>query len=410
MSQEIPLDVIYKRVDEVSVDLEKQVHLSSSHEESSVREEEKSSSNEKKRCKRKHRCRNMCACFGVMTTVWMMFYSMMMLAVMMRLYMNMNQCFHSKENVFKENSIADKNIHHIHLDIVSGFVVVGFHNKSEIEIRVWDKGRSKANVDAKNFDSGVKLNNSTIFIHSITPAFDFRTCQHAEIEIFIPYNYTQKLSLTGLIKLGQFIVQGYDYKSSFNNIDVVVELGTIELEHVFSNSLKLHAEVGGIEISDSIVPETSELSTHIGSIYSNELYTKNLHSVNRFGCNIHQDLTSDIVKVDTKFGYSNVYDVTPLGKGLDLTMNTEYGRSLIFLDSINVTFNLGTTKGHLVMEYEDGIWLCKVDKYTNVLMDGKCSLLVPTKSVARPVKIDMNTKYGVANLVVDQITSENDDE
>jgi len=198
---------------------------------------------------------------------------------------------------------------------------------------------------------------------------------------------------------------------SFNNIDVVVEFGSIQLEHVLSNTLNLHAEVGMIDVSDTIVPQTSKLSSYIGSIYSNDLYTKNLFAVNRYGCNVHQDLTSDIVKVETKFGYSNVYDVSPLEKSLEINMNTEYGRSLLFLDSNNVTFNLATTKGHLVMEYEDGVWLCKVDKYTNVLMDGKCALKVPAniKGIkSNQVKVDMNTKFGVANLVVDQMMDEDE--
>jgi len=323
----------------------------------------------------------------------------------MKVYKNLNQCFHSKESIYKESTIADKHITQIHFDIIAGRVHIGFHNKSTFDIRVWDMFRSLSLVDPKTFDSGVSLNNSIINIHSVTPAFNFKSCQHAFIEILVPNNYSH-ISLTGTVKMGLIQIQGNGHGISFSNIDIVVDVGAIEIKHVMSYSLSLAAELGAVKVSDTIVPIGVKLHTRTGIIRTNDLITKSIHSINDFGCSMHHDLVADNARFDTRFGWNSVHRPTSLTSKFNISMNTEYGRSLILLDSNEVNFTLGTKKGSMVIEYEDDRWNCHLDKQSTASLNGNCSPKKPTKIKGSSAKIDINTKFGLSNLIVDEEVEE----
>jgi len=131
-----------------------------------------------------------------------------------------------------------------------------------------------------------------------------------------------------------------------------------------------------------------------------------MHSVNRFGCSYHYGLVSDIVKVDTKFGLSSVQKASTFGRELDLTIDTEYGKSLFIssLDSHELNYTLSTTKGNVLLEYEDEFWQCAVQKSKNGVMNGKCVSPL-NKGV---IKVDMNTKYGQTTLIADNLEEHDD--
>lgn len=324
-----------------------------------------------------------------------------MLTVTLRVYLNMKQCFHSKDNIYRESLINDGHINHINFDIVSGYVHVQFHNSTAILIRVWDNARSSAYVNKETFDSGVAIRGASLLIHSISPSFTLKGCHHAKVEVFIPYNYGQPLSLTGIVKMGLVKIDGR-LGRSFGNIDITVELGMVDIDDITSDSLSVLSELGTIEISDTIVSNNARLQTHVGYIYTHGLITNSFRSYSQYGYTLLESLIADKVEVDTKFGYSKVYQASTLSSEVDIKMKTEYGHSALFLDSNNVEFNLENTKGTILIEYEDVQWVCKLEKSSFTLMNGKCDLKQPQKG--RPlVKADMNTKYGDSNLVIEKL-------
>jgi len=353
---------------------------------------------------------NLCACIGVMTFVMMVLHFVVVTAFSMRMYMNYQHCFHSKEHVFKENVIAHKGVNRIHFDVVTGYVNVRVHSGSNIEIRVWDKVRSLSLVDNKTFESGVVLNHSTVYVKSITPAFNCRTCQHTAVEIFIPKSYPQAIAISGLVKVGYVNIIS-DISKNLGDVDVIVELGYIRARNLLSSSISLTTEVGAINVHNAIV-QNVKLQVHTGSIETDELLTHNFHSVIQYGCTRHFELKGDKVKVDTKFGYSKVYEPSTLGKELDLTVNTEYGHSLVLLEFDQVNFNIGNSKGHMMIEYEDEDWTCKVEKNASpVLMHGNCTvknIKTLSENQKTSVKVNMNTKYGTADLAVDHFVEDED--
>jgi len=402
------LDVIYERVktkDEEKVDLEKSettIELPST-------DEDKCCENKKKtKCRRRKCCRKFFACFGALTCMWMLFYLIFVLAISMRMYSNLKQCFHSKDNIFKESIVPVNNINRIQFDIVTGSVRIRWTNATDIQVKIWDKLRSLHLVDQNTIDSGVSINNSVLLIHSYTPAFNFHTCQHVAVEVLIPYKFADSLSIGGLVKVGKVSIRGNsDITKYLGNIDIVVEVGHTKVKNVKTNTLALSSELGHVEVFDSVVTQSVKLDVHTGSIRTHDLITKNMHSVNRFGCSYHNDLVSDIVKIDTKFGFSSVHQAKTFGRELDLSINTEYGKSLFVssLDSHELNYTLSTTKGNVLLEYEDEFWQCAVQKSKNGVMNGKCLSTLKDKSV---IKVDMNTKYGQTTLIADNLEKKDD--
>jgi len=302
---------------------------------------------------------------------------------------------------------VDRHINQIQINVVTGFVHVEFEERSDIFIRVWDNSRSRAHVNSDTFDSGVAINNTSIIVHSVTPAFNCHSCHHAKIEIFIPIGYPQELLISGNVKVGMVHINGkQNGKNKFVNIDVNVELGKIVVEDLLSNSLSLTSEIGLIEVYD-VIAQNINIQSHTAIIRTYGLSTKNFRTNTRFGCSKHYDLNAEVANLNTRFGFSSVVNPNPLMKDLDIHMNTEYGKAQIVLDSPSVTFNLGTTKGQMTVEYEDEVWICNVTKSSHSLINGQCNALVPPKS-KNLIKLDINTKYGSSNMIVDHI--EEDDE
>jgi len=322
---------------------------------------------------------------------------------MIRVGTDLKQCFHSKENVYKDSSIVDRHINQINLNVVSGLVTVDFEDRPDIFIRVWDNARSHSKyVLSDTFDSGVAINNTSVMVHSITPAFNIKSCIHAKVEIIIPNSYNHPLSINGNVKVGMVKIQGNGNKLA--GIDINVELGKINVHGVtVSNSLSLTSEIGFIKVRDVDARKDAKIQSHTGIVRTYDFSAKNLISSTQFGCSRHHNLNAEVAKLETRFGFQFVDRVSPLDKELDVQVNTGYGKSFVVLDSPNVDFTLGTTKGKMTIEYEDVDWVCKVDKSTSLLMNGKCNALKNVEKDKSVVKLDVNTIYGSAKVVVDRV-------
>jgi hypothetical protein len=325
------------------------------------------------------------------------------------MYVNYKQCFQSGYSSTKEHIIdSDKIINRINFDLVTGYVNIKVVDSKKLVVRVHDKIRDHAHVDTKTFDSGISVNHSVINVHSKTPAFSCKTCQHTSVEILIPRSYPHAIAISGLVKVGYVKIFG-EVKKNLGNIDVIVELGYIYATHVLSPSVTFTTDIGVIRAYDSII-QNVKLLAHSGAIETAELLSKNIHAVIQYGCSRHYSLTADKVKIDTKFGFSEVNRPDTMGKELDLTVNTEYGNSLTFIDSDNLSFNLGTSKGHMVVEYEDEEFICTMNNETSPThIGGKCHIipsLAPKTMNASSTKLNLNTKYGNSYLIAEFEESE----
>jgi len=405
MSEDIPLNVVYQRVeveDEV-VEVEKKDTLEEEKEVSLEVSKSDDCEEKKEKCKKKWKrgvCYRTCACFGMFTAMMILINAIVISSLSIRMYMSLNQCFHSKENVLKEAKIHDNGIDRINIDVVSGFVHVKFHEKNDIIVRIWNNARTKAYINEETFDSGYShVVNSSLNIHAITPAFNFKSCEHSSIEVLIPENHPKLLTISGKVKLGMVKIEGL-YQKSVSNIDFTVEVGKIKVHNIVSKSLSLSTELGVIKVADTIISHDTKLQSHTGLIKTRDLFTKTLTSVNQIGCSMHSYLVADDAKVETKFGYSKVYRASSLGKEIDLQINTEYGKSTLVSDSKNIDFKLGTNKGKLKVIYDDESWVCKIDK-SIIHKNGKCNTLkAGTHDELSKLKLGMNTKYGKTKLVI----------
>jgi len=385
MSVEIPLKVIYERVEEDDKEDQKEVSIDVSEESLKCKEKVK-----KRRC-----CVNCCACIGMFSCALILIYTILVLSMTSRLYFYMDKCFNSEDNIY-QTSLIHSQIDRIHFDIVTGFVNVQFHNESFIKIRVWDNARGRSFIEKDTFDSGIVVQNSTIFIHSSTPAFNFRTCVHANVEIFVPYNNTH-LSLSGIVKVGMVHIVGDSF--IMNDIDIIVEVGKMEVENIISNSISLMSDIGYIELKHSVAANSVRLQTHTGFIRTYNIVTKNIHTLNLYGYSLHHSMITDNAKLDTKFGYSVIKNVAPFGRDLDLSVKTEYGDSKLTMDAQDLQFNLGNTNGHMMLKYESR-WNCSIDHSSHYTMWGNCT--VDSFSITS-AKVEMNNKYGECLLIIKSV-------
>jgi len=315
------------------------------------------------------------------------------------LYFYMDKCFNSDDNIYNTSMIHSQ-IDRIHFDIVTGFVNVQFHNESFIKIRVGDNARGRSYIEQDTFDSGIVVQNSTIFIHSRTPAFNFRTCFHANIEIFVPYGNTN-LSLSGIVKVGMVHIEG---SVMINDIDIIVEVGKIEVERVNPKSISLMSDIGYIELKDSVAFNSIKLQTHTGFIRTKNVTSRNIQTLNLYGYSFHHGMVANNAKLDTKFGYSDISGVLPYSHELDLSVKTEYGNSKLEIKVNHLQFNLGNTKGQMMLKY-DSLWDCTIDHYYSQMW-GNCTLDSNFSQIWRlnsSTKVDLNNKYGECQLIITSV-------
>jgi len=396
----IPLKVIYQRVDPTPKQDPESLEMEpiSRSEESSVKvqKEEKKTS-----CLAK-----LCACFGVFVSIFSLIWLILFLSVSIRLYSNFNQCFHTKH--FDQNSTIFKEttIERINFDVVSGIVDISFHSKHYFSVDIKNKYRHESMIEKRNIYSSVSLNQNTIQISSESPAFSFHSCQHAHIQILIPSKYQKTVSITGLIKTGYLSING-NY-SKLESVDVIVEAGVIRVKNLAGKSLSLTTDLGAIDVSNSMLMESSKLLANTGSIRSHGLSSKNFETVVKYGSSSHSIITSEKIVIYTKWGYSSLVSASYFSPQ-DITVKTEYGKSVVVLDNDDLEYNIENKRGHMIVEYEDEEWNCKVQSKTteSASLKGRCDgtkkkndpeVVAPSK-----VNVHMDTQYGDSVLIVDHV-------
>jgi len=321
------------------------------------------------------------------------------------------QCYYTKHFDNKTTIFKDTSIENINFRVVSGIVDITFHNDPFVTVDVMNKYRDARLIKKRNILSEVTLNQGTIQIVSENPSFNLQECHHSQIHIALPRKYQKSISLTGFIKTGYVRVHGDGYVHTHGNatnvldkVDIVVEVGAINIDRISSKSISLSTDLGCIEVSESVAVDSTKLLAHTGSIRSHDLISKDIQAVTKYGSSLHKGLVSDKIVVNTKWGYSSVQGASSANTQ-DITLKTEYGKSVLSLENNNVEFHLENRRGLMLVEYEDEKWDCKLESKSaqTVLMNGKCVVLKKELSSHSRVNVHVDTQFGDSVLIVDQI-------
>jgi len=408
MSTDIPLNVVYQRVEDtipqdhaIAIQSVDESSSSSSHSKSSSSTSSTSSSNLEEKSERRKLFYKLFTVLAILITIFGIIWFIVTMTVTLKVYTNLKQCFHSKHYAMKEVAIKEQNVHRIDFSVITGKVDVEFYDKPDILIRVYDKYRSEDLVDLSTMTSNILIDKGLVKITSEAPAFNFVSCQHANIEIFIPKKYPKAISFTGFVKTGLVYFSG-EHTIPVGSVDIVVEAGYIKVNHLNTEALSLSTEIGAIKVKDTISAVGMKLTTHTGSIETHEIVTKTLTTETKYGRSVHQGIIADNVNVHTNWGYSTVKNIVSFEKLHDINVKTSYGEAVIVSDNPHNNFFISSKRGEMIIDYEEDNFDCKIfSNSTKVLLNGKCNIL-DSKAPINKAKISVETDYGISKLVVDQ--------
>jgi len=335
-------------------------------------------------------------------SISMVFWSILVITLSVKAYSHFNDCFDSDNYKLKEVIYKENNIQNVHLSVITGIVSVEFADTTDFTVRIYDRARAASPVDLNTFNSSILKVKNTLHIVSESPAFDCHHCQHSNIEIIIPKTYAQKVSFNGFIKTGSLSFSAESI-ANVGVIEVAVEAGFITVEQINAQSILLSTELGAIEVAETVASQSMKLLVNTGSIRTYEVITKDLQAIVKYGRSVHYDIVSDKIYVETKWGFSRVFETSSFTANQDISMKTEYGKTMLFLNSPNINFNVGSKKGDMIVEYENDLWKCAITSKNVTMLNGKCNTLEKTKNNNNKVHASLSTKYGVSFLLVDTI-------
>jgi len=215
--------------------------------------------------------------------------------------------------------------------------------------------------------------NITLNIVYEAPAFEFGACQHAAIKVVIPKRL-KDISITGLIKTGYLSIDG-DSMGKMGDINVAIEVGKIRVGRISANSVNIKSDIGIVRVHETLVKGSMKINTHTGCVHTVDVISKDFEAITLYGASSHNNIVSESVVIDTKWGYNRVIGVENLSHNQDLNVNisTNYGKSFLVLENPEVEFNLLNKRGHMEVDFEDEDYACKIDtKNPGLLMKGSC--------------------------------------
>jgi len=326
----------------------------------------------------------------------------------LRLYANLNQCFHPRDFETKTAVFNENNINQINFQVVTGMVKVLFHDNPHISVTLLNKYRSEHLIDKRTVVSSMKVTDTVLNIFHESPSFDFHACQHAVIQVLIPKKYSRVISITGLIKTGALIIDG-DSMNNIGNIDVVVEVGKIQVERISAKNISLSSDIGIIKVYDTMSSGAMKVKSHVGFFKSIDVVVRQFESAISFGGSCHSNIISDKVVIDTKYGFSRVSGVSSLSlvnENFNVNISTHYGKSFLYLENDQLDFNVGNKRGNIDLEYEDEEYKCGIASKTSTGMKGTCKDFELMKESKNKVHVNVNTDYGNSLIHVESITQD----
>jgi hypothetical protein len=401
MSTDIPLTVVYQRVEDIVPDQRSVVVNSINDDSISISNEKTSEKSSEEKSERKELFYKLVTVLGILITIFGIIWFIVTIAVTLKVYKNYKQCFHSKHYVMKETAFKETDIHRIDFNVITGKVNIEFYDEPEVLIRVYDKYRKEDLIDMNTIASQISLEKGFVKITSESPAFNFVSCQHANIEVFIPKKYPKAISFTGFVKTGLVYFHG-EHTIPVGTVDIVVEAGYIKVKELNTQALSLSTEIGAIKVRDTISAIGMKLNAHTGSIDTKEIVTKDFIAITKYGRSIHSGIIADNVNVNTNWGYSSVKDILSFEKIQNVNVKTGYGKASLILNNPHLNFTLSSKRGQMELDFEEDNYLCKIfSNSTKLVLNGKCNILQNNAPINR-AKISVETDYGVSKLVVEE--------
>jgi len=414
MSTDIALNVVYQRVENREtlsnvVYPPQECKQESSESESSVSlytsESSTVQSSEPSSTKKGFNYRKLLTILGIVFTVVAAIWIILILTFSLRFYANLNQCFHPRNFETKTAVFNENNIEQINFQVVTGNVNVLFHDNPHISVTLLNKYRSEHLIDKRTVSSSMQVTNGVLNIFHESPAFDFHTCQHAAIQVYVPRKYSKLISIAGVIKTGILTIDGENL-STIGNIDMVVEVGKIKVESVSAKNITLTTDLGLIKVYDTMTSGTLKVNAHVGFIKTIDLVVRQFVSDVKYGGSCHKNIVSDKVNIDTKYGFSRVSGINSLSLvnyHFNVNISTHYGKSFLYVENDQLDFNIGNKRGVIDLEYEDSEYKCGVVSKTSTNMRGTCKDYELMKESKNKAQININTDYGNSLIHVESI-------
>jgi len=342
-----------------------------------------------------------CTGVGITLSIVGLLWFMVSFIVTLKVYHNVKECVRPQNYEMKQVVYKEDNIHRIDFNMITGYVNIGFHDKPEIEIHHFDRYKKGHLFDANTVNSKISNDQGLITIISESPAFDFSSCQHTSIDIFIPRKTSRHISLTGIIKTGAVYIFG-EHSIPVGSVDIIVEVGYIKVKHLNAQALSLSSEVGIIKAKDIMAASGIKLNVNTGSINSNQISTKTLNANVKYGVSRHSSVVADLVNVETNWGYSSVKDVLSFEKNQKIYVKTVYGKSLLLLSNPHIDFAMSNKKGELLIDYKQKEYKCNVflNKTVSVL-GGKCNSLIKDAPV-NIAFVSIDSVYGISEMKIEK--------
>jgi len=251
----------------------------------------------------------------------------------------------------------------------------------------------------------VHVKDHVLYIESVSPAFDYDSCQYSYIEVLFPEDVTKQIheiSITGNVKAGYI---GAESLSNLGHVKLNVDLGLVEIEGINAESLSVDAGLGAIWAGSIWTAGHSKFSVGTGSVDTQFITSSVFESSIEYGCNMNSDISADEASVKTTYGYATLLRPSHYTQGSDqtVTVQTHYGKSLASYHNIyNLNFQVGNGVGQSTVVFEnDECELTETEK-TNLLL-GVC----PSElSVSQTSTLKVNTCFGDSYLIQVEVDPE----
>ena len=319
----------------------------------------------------------------------------MSMVAMVHHYNEYQGCFNSPHFKLTELLTAPSNVKEINFNVVTGSVVFGVHDGDEIVVNLYLYAREALLLE--DMDGKVRVEDHTIYIDSVSPAFNYGSCQYSYIEVLFPEEIskqTNEVHITGNMKAGYV---GAELLSNLGNVHINVEVGVVEMEGINAESMNVETGLGAIWIGSVWSAKSTKFSVGTGSVSTEYISTPVFETSVTHGYNWNTDITADEATVTTSFGYSGLLGPSHFTTGTDQTVmvQTYYGQSLaVYENWYNLDFTVGNGVGQATVVFDNDECELEEKEELNVLL-GVC----PAEIELEPrSSITINTFFGDSYL------------
>jgi len=385
MSNEIPLQVFYSKLDNPSKHSEAYAQAVSLEE---ISKEEAP----KRRIRNLHPCARLCMC------LWFTFVITSLVLTLIgtiHFYYSYQGCFESEHFEMEKLITELDNIDQISFDLVTAGIEFGTHDGDKLIVNFYHSAREKYLLE--EMVGGMSIIDRVLYINDVTPSFDYNTCQYTYIEVLFPSDVSvqtsdKAISIIGTVQVG-YVATGF--LSNVGDINVDVKVGFVDLEVLNAKSVVANTGLGLIFAESVWSAESVVLNVNTGSVRTQSIVSPLFEANAVYGTSWNVDIQADFAMAHTNYGYATLLRPTHFSANTNqvVSVDVHYGRALASYDQFyNVEFNLQSGIGHVDMSYDDD---CELADTTSTSLLGTCSFeaMEPTTTVT------VSVTYGVGRFI-----------